>query len=187
MVFEDREAVMDWMDANQLGRRNLTPDAFKLALGRRYNRLKKAANDGGKGTPKGTVDQNDPQSTAAKLAAEHSVSEATVKRAGKFAAEVAAKPELQKAIDERKPVLQVKREIKESNRESRRKENRAKVAKAAASKTNAGAVSRGDTLAKERPDLAEKVRMGEMKPAEARRRAKRRTSSFSTWNRCDGV
>jgi hypothetical protein len=59
-----------------------------------------------------------------------------------------------------------------------------KTTKAAASKTNAGAVSRGDTLAKERPDLAEKVRMGKMKPAEARRRAKRRTPAFSTWNRC---
>jgi len=72
--------------------RNLTPDAFKLALGRRYNRLKKA-NDGSRGNQHTGKDQIDPcpQSTAAKLAAEHSVSEATVKRAGKFAAEVAAK------------------------------------------------------------------------------------------------
>ena len=52
-----------------------SPDAFKLALGRRYNRTKKAAH-----RPK-EVDQIDPvnyQSTAAKLAAEHSVSEATI-------------------------------------------------------------------------------------------------------------
>ena len=37
---QDRNAVEDWMDANQLGRRNLTPDAFKMLLGRRYNRMK---------------------------------------------------------------------------------------------------------------------------------------------------
>jgi len=128
MEFPDRESVMDWMDANQLGRRNLTPDAFKLALGRRYNRTKKA--NGQRGPEK--LDQIDPAfSTAAKLAKEHSVSEATVKRAGKFAEEVAKTPELQKAIAERKPALQVKREIKEAKREERREENRAKVAEAA--------------------------------------------------------
>jgi hypothetical protein len=121
---------MDWMDANQLGRRNLSPDAFKLALGRRYNRTKKAK--GGDYTSKEAIAQIDTKlNTAAKLAAEHSVSEATVKRAGKFAEEVAAKPELQKAITERKPVLQVKREMKEERREERREENRAKVAEAA--------------------------------------------------------
>jgi hypothetical protein len=62
---------------NQLGRRNLSPVDFKLALGRRYNRSKKAKNDGGAGTPKTSVDQNDPQlheSTAAKLATQHGVS-----------------------------------------------------------------------------------------------------------------
>lgn len=40
-------------------------------------------------------------------------------------------------------------------------------AKAAASKTNPGAVARGDKLVKERPDLAEEVRKGNTKPAEA--------------------
>jgi hypothetical protein len=65
MFFADREAVMDWMDANQLGRRNLTPDAFRLALGRRYNCLKKA-----QGGDRKSKDQIEPISTAAKLAAE---------------------------------------------------------------------------------------------------------------------
>ena len=46
-------------------------------------------------------------------------------------------------------------------------------AKAAASKTNPGAVARGDKLVKNRPDLAEKVRLGLMKPAEAHRQMKR--------------
>jgi len=82
--FEDREAAMDWMDANQLGRRNLKPDQFTLLLGRRYNRRKK-----GVGKPGGTIlGQNEPISTAAKLAQEHGVDESTVRRAGQYAAAV---------------------------------------------------------------------------------------------------
>lgn len=122
MVFESRDAVMDWMDANQLGRRNLSPDAFKLALGRRYNRAK--AKRGG--------DTSKRQNVALELAKEHSVSDRTVERAGSFAEEVARLPELQRAIAEGKPVLQVKREIKEREREARREENRAKVSEAQA-------------------------------------------------------
>jgi hypothetical protein len=108
--FPTREAALDWMDCHQLGRRNLTPDARQLLLGRRYNRLKKAPNDGGAGTPKATVDQNEPRFTAAKVAKEHGVSEATVKRAAKFAQEVEADPELQAAIETGKPIAAVKRE-----------------------------------------------------------------------------
>ena len=58
--------------------RNLSPDAFKMSLGRRYNRTKQA--HGGQ-LPKGKGQIDLFLSTAAKLAAEHSVSEATVKRA----------------------------------------------------------------------------------------------------------
>jgi len=47
------------------------------------------------------------------------------------------------------------------------------TAKATASNTNAGAVARGDALAKNRPDLAAQVRMGTTKPAEAHREMKR--------------
>ena len=128
----DREAVMQWMDANQLGRRNLSPDAFKLSLGRLYNRTKKAV--GGDRKSKKSKAQIGPliSSTAVNLAAEYSVSKNTVKRAGKFAEEVAKTPELQKAILQRRPVSQVKREMKEKKREKRREENRAKVAEAAA-------------------------------------------------------
>lgn len=127
---QDRNAVEDWMDANQLGRRNLTPDAFTLLVGRRYERAKKAVNDGGKGTAKTTVGQIDPRlpSTAAKLAKEHGVSERTVKRAAKFYQEVERTPELKKAVEEGRPVLQVKRELKEKAREEKREENRAKIA-----------------------------------------------------------
>jgi hypothetical protein len=76
-------------------RRNLSPVDFKLALGRRYNRTKQSV--GGQ-LSKG-VDQNEPPvSTAAKLATQHGVSEATVKRAGKLAEAVEAHPEIKEAI-----------------------------------------------------------------------------------------
>jgi N6-adenosine-specific RNA methylase IME4 len=52
---------------------------------------------------------------------------------------------------------------------SRTSETPERKAKAALSKTNAGAVARGDKLVKERPDLAKAVRLGEMRPAEAHR------------------
>lgn len=86
--FADAEEAKDWIDKNQLGRRNLTPDTFKLILGRRYNRQKKAAHAGENQHTAGG-DQNEPhRKTAEKLAAEHHVSPATVKRAGEFASAV---------------------------------------------------------------------------------------------------
>lgn len=48
-----------------------------------------------------------------------------------------------------------------------RNHEKGQKAKAAASKTNRGAVARGDKLAKDRPDLAEKVRKGDIKPSQA--------------------
>ena len=77
------------MDATQLGRRNLSPDAFKLLLGRRYNRVKK--NEGGNGSNQHNkqLAQFDPvappKSTADRMATEYGISPATVKRAAKFA------------------------------------------------------------------------------------------------------
>ncbi len=47
-------------------------------------------------------------------------------------------------------------------------------AKATSSKTNAGAVKRGDAIASNHPDLAEDVRLGRKKPAAAHREAKKR-------------
>lgn len=100
MVFADREDAKDWMDRNQLGRRNLTPDQFTLLLGRRYNRVKKG--NGQRGPEK--LGQIDPaKSTAESLAVQHGVSEKTVKRAGQFAAAVdklkTVAPELSTAIN----------------------------------------------------------------------------------------
>jgi len=69
----DRDAAADWIDKNQLGRRNLTPDQMSLLRGRRYNRAKKA-----RGGDHKSKDQNDTLiNTAKKLAKEHGVSPAT--------------------------------------------------------------------------------------------------------------
>ena len=64
-------------------------DAFKLLLGRRYNRVKRQ--DGGHGDQK-SGDQIATPKTADRLAAEHGVSPATVKRAGRFAEADAISP-----------------------------------------------------------------------------------------------
>jgi N6-adenosine-specific RNA methylase IME4 len=123
MRFESRDEAADWMDNNQLGRRNLSPDAFTHILGRTYKRRKRK-----EGRPR-KLGQNDPVcSTAESLAKRHGVSPATVKRAEKFYDEVEKTPELKKAVEEGRPVLRVKRELKEQAREARREENRQKIA-----------------------------------------------------------
>lgn len=81
MQFSNRDEAMDWMDANQLGRRNLKPDQFTLLLGRRYNRAKKQ----GARTDLTSCQIVTKLPTAEKLAKEHGVSQRTVVRAGQFA------------------------------------------------------------------------------------------------------
>jgi DNA modification methylase len=109
----DRDAAEDWIDKNQLGRRNLTPDQMSLLRGRRYNRAKKAPHRPEKG------DQNDPlnpQKTADRLAKEHGVSPATIKRDGKIAAFMDEHPEEAKAVIQgEKNLKDVKKEIRRTN------------------------------------------------------------------------
>lgn len=98
----DRESALDWIDANQLGRRNLTPDQFTLLLGRRYNRSKR--NQGGTGANQYVQSGQNVHSakTAERLGEQHGVDERTVRRAGAFAeaVEVLAPlvPELPQAL-----------------------------------------------------------------------------------------
>jgi len=83
--FDTREQAADWIDRNQLGRRNLTDDGRKLLLGRVYNRAKKSEHDGGKGKKRsGGQSDRHSEKTSERIAREHNVSEATVRRAGKF-------------------------------------------------------------------------------------------------------
>jgi hypothetical protein len=105
--FGNRDKVKEWIIKNQLGRRNLSPDDYKLLVGMLYNQRKKNV-----GKPAGTIlDQIDPLSTAEVVAAETGVSPATVKRAGKLAAKVEeiqqAEPELprQEVITKAKEII----------------------------------------------------------------------------------
>lgn len=94
---QDRESAMDWIDANQLGRRNLTPDTATMLRGRRYNRIKKSH-----GGARISSAQNEPLKTAEKLAEQYGVSRETIKRDGQFAAAVdkakAVVPDIEQAI-----------------------------------------------------------------------------------------
>jgi hypothetical protein len=92
MEFADRDAAMDWMDRNQLGRRNLSKQDYKLLLGRRYNRAKKDAHCGAN-----AVAGKMSATTSERIAKEHGVDEKTVRRAAKFQ-EAAAKLGIEKDI-----------------------------------------------------------------------------------------
>jgi len=93
LEFDTRDDAADWIDRNQLGRRNLSRQDYKLLLGRRYNRTKKTHDEAGAMKGKAV----DKMSTACALAAEHGVDEKTVRRAGKFQ-EAAAKLGIEKDI-----------------------------------------------------------------------------------------
>src|SRR5262245_44743181 len=78
----DREAALDGIDTNQLGRRNLTPDQASLLRGRIYNRAKKR-----EGRPEKLPQFEGvfPGETAERLATQHGVSRTTIERDGAFA------------------------------------------------------------------------------------------------------
>ena len=114
----DRDAAEDWIDKNQLGRRNLTPDQMSLLRGRRYNRAKKK--HGGQ-IPGSRIDQNEPSiPTADRLAKEHGVSPATIKRDGKIAAFMDEHPEEANAVIRgEKKLKDVKKKIKKRKEEKK--------------------------------------------------------------------
>jgi len=114
-----REAAAEWIDTNQLGRRNLTPDQARVIRGRLYNRKKK-----GHGGDRKSSGQSVHLKTAESVAKAWGVDERTVRRDGKFAEAVAKEPELNKAIMAGESAIQVKRELKERGREVRREKNR---------------------------------------------------------------
>ena len=82
----DREAALDWIDRNQLGRRNRSPDQMSLLRGRRYNSAKRQGARSDLTSP-----QNEEKlTTAESLGREHGVSRATIERDGSFAENVEA-------------------------------------------------------------------------------------------------
>lgn len=76
----DREAALDWIDRNQLGRRNLNAAQRALLRGRRYNRLKQSHGGLRRACP-----HSEGLRTAEILAEEFRVSRATIERDGRFA------------------------------------------------------------------------------------------------------
>ena len=86
LEFPDREASKQWIVANQLSRRNLTPEAGSYLRGRRYNTEKKEKSPGR--PAKG--DQTDRVKTDERLAQEYKVAPATIRRDGRFAKAVDA-------------------------------------------------------------------------------------------------
>jgi len=79
----DRNAAVQWILRNQLGRRNLTTEQFTLYLGKLYNAQK--PKQGGTGSNQHIAQTGHNGRSAQQLAKEHGVSEHTVRRAGKFA------------------------------------------------------------------------------------------------------
>ena len=115
--FVDREAAMDWMDANQLGRRNLTRDQASELRGRRYNRTKRTMAEAGAMRVANAEVAQAPINTAKALAEQHGVSERTIKSDGKKAEALEklakTKPEAAKAVrDGKRTFNEVRREIK---------------------------------------------------------------------------
>jgi hypothetical protein len=87
--FKSREQAEDWIDKNQLGRRNLDARQMSLLRGRRYNRTKKTPQQSGALKGKASDILSEAQ-TAESLAAEHGVSSRTIERDGEFAEAVEA-------------------------------------------------------------------------------------------------
>ena len=81
VIAADAEAAMDWMDANQLGRRNLSPDQLSWLRGRRYSRTKKAQGGTGANQHEQRCQIVPSAKTAESLAKEHGVNESTIRRA----------------------------------------------------------------------------------------------------------
>ena len=82
ITLASREDAINWIIANQLGRRNLTENQKTILWGKRYLSEKNA-----EGAPPNDIElgQNAPVRTSAKLAAEYNVNERTIRRDADFA------------------------------------------------------------------------------------------------------
>jgi hypothetical protein len=100
LIFDTRENALDWIINNQLGRRNLSPEAAALLRGKLYTAQRIPVKDrlfqaGVSGNPTGKakeqVGQSEPpasRDTASILAMKTGVSRETIKRDAKFAVAV---------------------------------------------------------------------------------------------------
>ncbi len=123
-TFDNIEQAKDWMDANQLGRRNLTDTQRQILIGRRYNREKNKKTFKGNQFTKVVGDKLSPTKTAEKLAKEYNIDERTMYRYGKTALEFDTlqkeNPVLANEIlKNAKTFIEVKREEKKSKQKER--------------------------------------------------------------------
>jgi hypothetical protein len=125
--------ALDWIEANQLGRRNLTPDQRSLIRGRRYNRTKKAQG----GDHKSKSQSDTLIDTATAIATRHGVSRATIIRDGKRA----------EAIEKLADALRPK--AKEKQRKAGPKQGRGKKATAFANIGESDPIDTREQAAKE--------------------------------------
>ncbi len=83
--FSDRDAATEWVLRNQLGRRNLAPDAASLMRGRLYNMQKRGRGGTGANQYTEQIGKSCPSATAERLAEQLGVSERTIRNDGAFA------------------------------------------------------------------------------------------------------
>jgi len=135
--FADRDAAMDWIDANQLQRRNLSKDQRDVLIERIYERSKKShgAEPGGRGNQHVVKGQSEPlpeSSTAAAVATQIGVSESTVKRAVKKIKKLKSNPVAAKKVaDGKTTISKAVKEIHKQEEIERLTEAQAKVTKEA--------------------------------------------------------
>ncbi len=148
--FTDIEECLDFVDANQLGRRNLTNDQRMIIIGRRYNREKKKQGEhkGNQHTKKESGQIVQIPSTSERIANENKIDEKTVRRYGKtanaFDMMQDENPELAKDI------FQGKKSLKDFNKKKRnekksleRPSSEGDANKPAASPTSSKAIGTG--------------------------------------------
>lgn len=85
--FTSREAAISWICLNQLSRRNLTREAYKYLIGKRYDAEKSVLrNTAGRNqySTTDTLESAVAQKTSRRLAKEYNLTHATVERYGKF-------------------------------------------------------------------------------------------------------
>lgn len=82
--FESIDDVLDWVDKNQLGRRNLTDEERTLTVGRIYQRVRDQ-----RAAARVNPEEKEHGRTADKVAEEWNMSSGTVKRSSDFASAIA--------------------------------------------------------------------------------------------------
>ena len=83
--FDSKDEALQWMDRNQVGRRNLTPADFKIVSGRIYNGRKKQSGGDRRSESAKSSAQVGHLKTSEEVAAELGVSRNTIKRNGQRA------------------------------------------------------------------------------------------------------